>query len=415
MHQLIFLLILLNLINQSISIAHWNTSQPTSNSNLYALELSESFDTLFHQLRTRDIAYTLTQSFNSPDLFTGAAIHLHNSVDSQHLPTLSSVKHIYPINSFDSPSAYGNTQQSTYTSSLYPLISGTQARPSFDSVQTLSHSVLELSGLAHAHSQNLTGSGIFIAFVDDGVDYSHPGLGGCFGEGCPISHGYDLVGDDYNTTSNTLNPGPLPITTCKSHGTSTLGVAASQLEELRGGAPNATFGMYRIFGCYGSSGDDILAMGMIRAYEDGADIINISAGGPDGWTTSLPSVIASRIVQKGRHVVTSAGNYGLQGLLYSNSPAGGIGVTPVAAIDLPYVPQLNASLSIDELPGQRFPYTPAEVFAAGNATRRSYVLDDACDVHMLSNLDDVAVIINNDGCDLNDKLTNLKVRYGTKE
>ncbi|TIA87008.1 hypothetical protein E3P99_03449 [Wallemia hederae] len=402
----------------------WTSSVPVASSNLYALELSSSHNDFFEQLRKRDIAYTLTQTFNSSDLFTGAAIHLHNANDNQHLPNLSSVKHIYPINSFNSPLPFVDSdpsldssslsrKRSPYTSSLYPLISGTQAHPSFESVQTLADSVAQLSGFTAAHERNLTGQGVFIAFVDDGVDFTHPALGGCFGEKCPIQHGFDLVGDDYNTTTNSINPGPLSRTTCKSHGTSTLGVAASQLKEMKGGAPNATFGMYRIFGCHGSSGDDILAMGLIRAYEDGADIINVSAGGPDGWTTSLPSVIASRIVEKGRHVVTSAGNYGLQGLLYSNSPAGGIGVTPIAAVDLPYVPLLNASLTIQEVPGQRFPYTPAEIFTAGNTTRKTLVVGDACESLSTQQLDDVAVIIDNEGCNLDVKLSNLKSANAT--
>ncbi|TIB43256.1 hypothetical protein E3P86_00042 [Wallemia ichthyophaga] len=420
----LFIILSFCLVACTLAVSSWSDSRAIPKTTQYALELADGHaphDSLFQQLQSRDIPYTLTQSFNSPDLFVGAAIHLQNSDHSYHLPSLESVKHVYPINSFDSPNAFTevvNTEQrnlaeSSFTPSLYPLVSGTQAQPSFYAVQTLSQSVLDMSGLAYAHAQNLTGSGIFIAFVDDGVDYSHPALGGCFGAGCPISRGWDLVGDAYNTTNNILNPGPLPITTCKSHGTSTLGFAASQLRELPGGAPNATYGMYRIFGCHGSSGDDVLAMGLIRAYEDGADIINVSAGGPDGWTTSLPSVVASRIVQRGRHVVTSAGNYGQQGLLYSNSPAGGIGVTPVAALDLPYVPVLNASLTVAELPGERFPYIPEEVFGAGNETRRSYVVDDACggvSAAEMGSLDDLALIIDSstDECDLSTKLANLK-------
>lgn len=31
-----------------------------------------------------------------------------------------------------------------------------------------------------------------------GVDYLNPILGGCFGPGCHVSFGYDLVGDAYN-------------------------------------------------------------------------------------------------------------------------------------------------------------------------------------------------------------------------
>lgn len=31
------------------------------------------------------------------------------------------------------------------------------------------------------------------------IDYNHPALGdGCFGDGCVVAFGYDLVGDDYD-------------------------------------------------------------------------------------------------------------------------------------------------------------------------------------------------------------------------
>lgn len=41
--------------------------------------------------------------------------------------------------------------------------------------------------------------------LDDGVDYTNPILGGCFGSGCHISFGYDFVGDAF-TGENTPVP-----------------------------------------------------------------------------------------------------------------------------------------------------------------------------------------------------------------
>ena len=37
-----------------------------------------------------------------------------------------------------------------------------------------------------------------IVVIDEGVDYTHPILGGCFGSGCQISFGYDFAGDAFN-------------------------------------------------------------------------------------------------------------------------------------------------------------------------------------------------------------------------
>ncbi|KAI7850465.1 hypothetical protein BDC45DRAFT_401103, partial [Circinella umbellata] len=43
----------------------------------------------------------------------------------------------------------------------------------------------------------LTGKGIKVGILDTGIDYTHPALGGCFGNGCRVAYGYDLVGDSY--------------------------------------------------------------------------------------------------------------------------------------------------------------------------------------------------------------------------
>ena len=42
----------------------------------------------------------------------------------------------------------------------------------------------------------LTGEGITIAIIDTGIDYTHPDLGGCFGDGCKVVGGYDFVNSD---------------------------------------------------------------------------------------------------------------------------------------------------------------------------------------------------------------------------
>jgi subtilisin family serine protease len=63
-----------------------------------------------------------------------------------------------------------------------------------------------LTGVVKLHAEGLTGSGIRVGVIDTGVDYTHPALGGCFGKGCKIEFGTDLVGDDYNGL-NTPIPG----------------------------------------------------------------------------------------------------------------------------------------------------------------------------------------------------------------
>lgn len=47
--------------------------------------------------------------------------------------------------------------------------------------------------------------------------------------------------------------------------------------------PNATLGMYKVFGCTGSVSDDVLIAAFNMAFESGADLITASIGGNLGW------------------------------------------------------------------------------------------------------------------------------------
>ena len=58
---------------------------------------------------------------------------------------------------------------------------------------------LAMTGADIAQSElGYTGAGVKVAVMDTGIDYDHPDLGGCFGPGCRVAYGYDLVGDAYN-------------------------------------------------------------------------------------------------------------------------------------------------------------------------------------------------------------------------
>jgi hypothetical protein len=56
----------------------------------------------------------------------------------------------------------------------------------------------------------LDGSGVTIAIMDSGLDYTLPEFGGCFGPTCKVRGGFDLVGDDYNATSTSPAFQPVP-------------------------------------------------------------------------------------------------------------------------------------------------------------------------------------------------------------
>lgn len=72
---------------------------------------------------------------------------------------------------------------------------------------------------------------------------------------------------------------------------------------------------------------------MIRAANDGANVISMSLGGAAGWSEDIQSVVAQRIVETGIPVSISQGNDGDEGLFYTSAPASGLGVISVSSVD----------------------------------------------------------------------------------
>jgi subtilisin family serine protease len=201
-------------------------------------------------------------------------------------------------------------------------------------------------------SNGITGAGIRVAVIDTGVDYLHPALGGGFGPGYLVSFGTDIVGDDY-TGYNTPVPDPDPIDECEGHGTHVSGIIAAQANNpygFTGAAPDVTLGAYRVFGCEGSAGNDVLIAAYNQAYEDGADIITASIGGPSGWSEDAWAVAVQRIVEAGVPCTVSAGNDGAYGQFYASTAANGKHVTAVASVDNTNSPAVlyNATYSVDD-------------------------------------------------------------------
>lgn len=169
--------------------------------------------------------------------------------------------------------------------------------------------------------------------IDTGVDYLHPALGGCFGPGCLVDQGYDFVGDDY-TGANLPKPDDDPRDTCNGHGTHVTGIIAANdtTKGFTGVAPSVHIGAYRIFGCHGSSSDDMIMKAMERAYKDGMDVINMSLG-DNGWPESPASLLADVLALKGMIVCAAAGNEGSQGVFQVGAPSLGRHALSVASID----------------------------------------------------------------------------------
>ena len=74
---------------------------------------------------------------------------------------------------------------------------------------------------------NLTGKGETVCIIDTGVDYTHPDLGGCFGQNCKVIGGYAFIASDSDPMDD------------HGHGTHVAGIVASSNEIYTGIAPDA--------------------------------------------------------------------------------------------------------------------------------------------------------------------------------
>lgn len=241
------------------------------------------------------------------------------------------------------------------------------------------------------HAKGITGKGIKIAVIDTGVsfddnhpyigdistrnhifftetkalfqvDFKHPDLGGCFGKGCHISFGYDLVGDAYDGT-NTPVPDDEP-NDCDSHGTHVTGIITAKPNALgfSGIAPGATTGHYRVLGCAGGASTDVLIDATNMAVKAGVNVISISLGVDGGWNNDPWGNMLSRVVKKGITVVVAGGNSGYRGAFAPTKTSNGEGVLAIGSFDSTHLDILASTshYSIDGGEKAKFGY------AAGN-------------------------------------------------
>ena len=198
---------------------------------------------------------------------------------------------------------------------------------------------LSMTGADVAQNElGLKGDGVVVAIMDTGIDYNHPDLGGCFGAGCRVEKGFDLVGDAFN---NGTVPDPTPDNDpmdCAGHGTHVAGIVGANGHGLAGHvtgvAPNVKFHAYRVFGCEGTTSDDIMLAAMDMILADGADVLNMSIGSAfDNWSESPTAAGSDRLARRGIVVVASAGNSGTSGLNTTGSPSTGTRVISVASFE----------------------------------------------------------------------------------
>ncbi|KAG6009433.1 hypothetical protein E4U21_002348 [Claviceps maximensis] len=240
------------------------------------------------------------------------------------------------------------------------------------------------------HARGVTGKDIIVAVIDDGVDYHNPALGRCFGKGCLVTAGYDLVGNAYNGTSKSIPvPGPDPMA-CGSHGTHVCGIIAAQPNPygFTGVAPGAKLHVYKVLGCTGGTGTDVLISAAIKAVEDGAQIITASIGGSSGFSEDLWSNLMSKIArERGIPCTVAASNDGPEGAFYPSGMANGPDVMSIASFENVETPSIltAAKFSVVGGPSESFGYVLGAPGAWSNVNLPLWalhldptVVDDGC-------------------------------------
>ncbi|KXJ94885.1 peptidase S8/S53 domain-containing protein [Microdochium bolleyi] len=319
--------------------------------------------------------YSTIQNVASTDmqldypLFKGASISFSDLETAEEqaaqLASLGSVKNMWPKRIYHLPK---NEVQWTAGETASSAIANVKRQASYN--ETFApHAMTQVDQL---HERGIFGTGIKVGVIDSGIDYTHPALGGCFGPNCLVSYGSDIVGDNYDGTNNPV-PDNDPYDGCGGHGTHVAGIIAAQAGNkygILGAAPGVTIGAYRVFGCKGSAGNDVLIKAYMEAFEAGSQIITASIGGASGWSEDPWAVAVSRIVEAGVPCTVSAGNDGAKGLFYASTASDGTRVTSIASFDNEYTPTLSVESTFTTGNGttQTFGWTPGEPAAWAGVT-----------------------------------------------
>ncbi len=354
---------------------------------------------------TAGARFTERRSFDV--LFNGYSVSV-NPADRAKLAALPGVKAMYPVERIQAP---------------------TPEQAAGSAIDLAAAIALTGANIAQ-NTLGLTGQGVKVGVIDTGIDIDHPAFGGSGVNGTTpfpsarVVAGYDFVGDAYNAdpSSAAYNPVPMPDNNpddCAGHGTHVAGIVGANGGGLKGVAPGASLGAYRVFGCAGSTDSDILLAAMERAYADGMQVINQSLGSARQWPQYPTAVAASRLVNKGVVMVASIGNNGPGGsspdaLFAAGAPGVGAKVIGVASYDnaqrsfiVNGTPYGYNAVNGSPLPPTSGSLLMAKTGAAGQPTLPP-TAPDACTALPAGSLAGRAVLIRRGGCTFYVKAANAQ-------
>lgn len=260
-----------------------------------------------NQMKNAEINYRELSSFSK--LFNGVAITAQ-SRDLGRIRAMHGVTGVYMIRKTDAP---------------VPLDSSSNRMIGADKAW---------QGDSSRRIPGVDGSGVKVAIIDTGIDYTHPDLGGCFGPGCRVIDGWDFVGTDYDGSSAPIpDADPMDENGHGTHVAGIIGARAATEDGVTGVAPGASFVALKVFGKQGSTTDDIILQALEMAYDMKVDVVNMSLGSAFAWPESPTAQALDKLAKKGIFVAASAGNSGASGEFAVGAPAVGTGGIAVASFE----------------------------------------------------------------------------------
>ena len=198
---------------------------------------------------------------------------------------------------------------------------------------------LNAIGAPEAWTHGFTGAGVVVAVLDSGIDLDHPELAANIwrNPGEIPGNGLDDDGngwiDDvsgYDFADSDADPSPVLGEFGFEHGTHVAGTIAAARDGVRFGADGVPYEVngvayeaqilpVRVLGGTLGGTPDAIAAGIRYAVDNGADVINLSLGGP--FATPVESAALRYAEQNGVVVVSAAGNERNAGATQPNFPA----------------------------------------------------------------------------------------------
>lgn len=166
------------------------SSQNTSGALI--IELNDKTTTLDAFTESaRAINYRIRHIFNTTGIFTGISIDVSDGSDlketKSRLNAIPGVIGVADVVQYEVPPIK--------SSSTIPQDDFSPLTRRGDGSEDLGFT-LRMGGVDKAHAAGFKGKGVKIGFIDTGIYYKHPALGGGFGPGKKIAGGYSFISDD---------------------------------------------------------------------------------------------------------------------------------------------------------------------------------------------------------------------------